>query len=107
MRNRLSQLLSRPKQLAAVEACSIGLVAGLAAMALGESVSLLGGWRQQATGLVPAYLALPAIGLVAGVLAGWLAGYVAPGASGSGMSEVKAAAIPNSDFDNGIGGAGE
>ena len=38
MRNRLSQLLSRPKQLAAVEACSIGLVAGLAAMALGESV---------------------------------------------------------------------
>ena len=90
MRNRLSQLLSRPKQLAAVEACSIGLVAGLAAMALGESVSLLGGWRQQATGLVPAYLALPAIGLVAGVLAGWLAGYVAPGASGSGMSEVKA-----------------
>jgi chloride channel protein, CIC family len=90
MRNRLSQLLARPKQLAAVEACLIGLVAGLAAMALGESVSLLGGWRQQATGLVPAYLALPAIGLVAGVLAGWLAGYVAPGASGSGMSEVKA-----------------
>ncbi len=90
MRNRLSQLLSRPKQLAAVEACAIGLVAGLAAMALGESVSLLGGWRQQATGLVPAYLALPAIGGVAGVLAGWLAGYVAPGASGSGMSEVKA-----------------
>lgn len=90
MRNRLSQLFARPKQLAAVEACLIGLVAGLAAMALGESVSLLGGWRQQATGLVPAYIALPAIGLVAGVLAGWLAGYVAPGASGSGMSEVKA-----------------
>jgi chloride channel protein, CIC family len=88
--NRLSQLFLRPKRLAAVEACAIGLVSGLAAMALGESVSWLGGWRQQATHLVPAYLALPAIGLVGGLLAGWLAGYVAPGSSGSGMSEVKA-----------------
>ncbi|WP_373544108.1 chloride channel protein [Chamaesiphon sp.] len=88
--NRLLQLLLRPKRLAALEACAIGLVAGLAAMALGESVSLLGGWRQQAARLVPAYIALPTIGLIAGVIAGWLAGYVAPGSSGSGMSEVKA-----------------
>ncbi len=43
--NRILQLLLRPKRLAALEACAIGLVAGLAAMALGESVSLLGGWR--------------------------------------------------------------
>jgi chloride channel protein, CIC family len=89
-RNRLSQLFLRPKRLAALEACLIGLVAGLAAIALGESVSFLGGWRQHATHLVPAYIALPTIGLVGGMLAGWLAGYVAPGSSGSGMSEVKA-----------------
>ncbi len=89
--HQISQLFLRPKRLAVLEACLIGLVAGLAAMALGESVSLLGGWRQQATRLVPAYLSLPTIGLVGGLLAGWLAGYVAPGSSGSGMSEVKAA----------------
>jgi chloride channel protein, CIC family len=88
--HQISQSILRPKRLAVLEACLIGLVAGLAAMALGESVSWLGGWRQHATHLVPAYLALPAIGLVGGSIAGWLAGYVAPGSSGSGMSDVKA-----------------
>jgi chloride channel protein, CIC family len=90
LRNQLSQIFLRPKRLAAIQACAIGLVSGLAAMGLGESVSWLGGWRQQATHLAPAYLVLPAIGLVCGLLAGWLAGYIAPGSSGSGMSEVKA-----------------
>lgn len=90
LQNQIAQIFLRPKRLAAIEACVIGLVSGLAAIALGESVSWLGGWRQQATRIVPAYLSLPTIGLVAGLLAGWLAGYVAPGASGSGMSEVKA-----------------
>jgi chloride channel protein, CIC family len=90
LQHRLSQIFLRPQRLAVIEACLIGLVSGLAAMTLGESVSWLGGWRQQITHLVPAYLALPAIGLVSGILAGWLAGYVAPGSSGSGMSEVKA-----------------
>lgn len=90
LRNQISQIFLRPKRLAAIQACAIGLVSGLAAMGLGESVSWLGGWRQQATHLAPAYLVLPAIGLVCGLLAGWLAGYIAPGSSGSGMSEVKA-----------------
>lgn len=90
LRNQLSQVFLRPKRLAAIQACVIGLVSGLAAMGLGESVSWLGGWRQQATHLAPAYLVLPAIGLVGGLLAGWLAGYIAPGSSGSGMSDVKA-----------------
>jgi chloride channel protein, CIC family len=86
----LSQMFLRPKRLAVLEACLIGLVSGLAAITLGESVSWLGTWRQHSTRLVPAYLALPAIGALSGMLAGWLAGYVVPGASGSGMSEVKA-----------------
>ena len=90
LQHRLSQILLRPQRLAVIEACLIGLVSGLAAMTLGESVSWLGGWRQHVTHLVPAYLALPTIGLCSGILAGWLAGYVAPGSSGSGMSEVKA-----------------
>lgn len=90
LQNQIAQIFLRPKRLAAIEACVIGLVSGLAAMALGESVGWLGGWRQHITSIVPAYLSLPTIGLIAGLLAGWLAGYVAPGASGSGMSEVKA-----------------
>jgi CIC family chloride channel protein len=90
LQNQIAQIFLRPKRLAAIEACVIGLVSGLAAIALGESVGWLGGWRQHVTNIVPAYLLLPSVGLVAGLLAGWLAGYVAPGASGSGMSEVKA-----------------
>jgi chloride channel protein, CIC family len=90
LQHRLTQLFLRPQRLAVFESCLIGLVSGLAAMTLGESVSWLGGWRQHSTQFVPAYLALPTIGLVSGILAGWLAGYVAPGSSGSGMSEVKA-----------------
>ncbi len=88
--NRFLQLLSRPKRLAVFEACLIGLVAGLAAVALGESVAWLGGWRQHLTHLVPVYLALPIIGFVSGFLAGWLVEDIAPGSSGSGMAEVKA-----------------
>ncbi len=38
----------------------------------------------------PAYLVLPGIGLLGGILAGWLVERFAPEASGSGMSEVKA-----------------
>ncbi|MDX2255077.1 MAG: ISAs1 family transposase [Pseudanabaenaceae cyanobacterium bins.39] len=89
-RNRLLQILSRPKRLAVIESCLIGVVSGLAAIALGYSVGWLGGWRQQATQILPAYIALPVIGLISGLIAGWLVEDVAPGSSGSGMAEVKA-----------------
>ena len=90
VQTRFSRLLARPKQLAIFEACLIGLVSGLAAVLLGQSVGWLGAWRQQAAHFMPAFLILPAIGLVAGLIAGWLAEEVAPHSSGSGMSEVKA-----------------
>ena len=88
--SRFSRLLARPRRLAVFEACLIGLVSGLAAVLLGQSVGWLGAWRQHATHFIPAFLILPAIGLVAGLIAGWLAEEVAPNSSGSGMSEVKA-----------------
>ena len=87
---RFSPLLLRPKRLAIFEACLIGLVSGLAALVLAHGVGWLGGWRQQATHLIPAYTALPLIGLLGGLLSGWLIDRLAPSASGSGMSEVKA-----------------
>lgn len=87
---RLSRMVLRPKRLAIFEACLIGLVSGLAAALLGQSVGWLGGWRQRASDLFPVYYALPVIGLVGGFLAGWLVERIAPAAAGSGMSEVKA-----------------
>lgn len=80
----------RPKRLAFVEACLIGLVSGLAAVLLGQAVDLAGAWRVHISYIWPAYLVLPGIGLLGGILAGWLVERFAPEASGSGMSEVKA-----------------
>ncbi|ARV59142.1 chloride channel protein [Nostocales cyanobacterium HT-58-2] len=87
---RLSRQLLRPKRLAFVDACLIGLVSGLAAVLLGQAVDWAGAWRVRVSYLWSAYLVLPGIGLVGGILAGWLVERFAPEASGSGMSEVKA-----------------
>jgi CIC family chloride channel protein len=88
--NRFSHLLLRPKRLAIFEACLIGLVSGLAALLLAQGVGWLGGWRQQATHLIPAFVVLPLIGMLGGFLSGLLVDRIAPAASGSGMTEVKA-----------------
>lgn len=88
--NRFLRLLLRPKRLAIFEACLIGLVSGLAALLLAQGVGWLGGWRQQATLLIPAYIALPLIGAIGGFSAGLIVDRLAPAASGSGMTEVKA-----------------
>ncbi|MEE3718899.1 chloride channel protein [Tumidithrix elongata RA019] len=87
---RVSRALVRPKRLAIFEACLIGLVSGLAALLLGEGVGWLGGWRRTLAHWIPVYMALPAIGLIAGLLSGWLVDRFAPQAGGSGMLEVKA-----------------
>ncbi len=42
---RLSRQLLRPRRLAFVEACIIGLVSGLAAVLLGQAVDWAGAWR--------------------------------------------------------------
>jgi CIC family chloride channel protein len=80
----------QPKWLAILKACLIGLVSALAAITLGQGIGWLGSWRIQIANRFPAYLVLPASGLVLGWLAGFLVERFAPAASGSGMSEVKA-----------------
>ncbi len=87
---RLWRQLLQPRRLAFVEACLIGLVSGLAAVLLGQAVDWAGALRVRISYHWPAYLVLPGIGLVGGLLAGWLVERFAPEASGSGMSEVKA-----------------
>jgi chloride channel protein, CIC family len=84
--------LLRPKQVAIYEACLIGLISGLAAVLLKQSVEWLGDWRLEISSqAIPDWLVLPIVGLVGGVLSGWLVERFAPEAGGSGIPQVKAA----------------
>ncbi|RZM75473.1 chloride channel protein [Leptolyngbya iicbica] len=78
-----------PKRVAFLEACIIGVVSGLAAVALKQSVEILTGWRL--TSALPPWLLLPLVGFLGGTMSGWLLERVAPEAAGSGIPKVKAA----------------
>ncbi|MGF1461326.1 MAG: chloride channel protein [Leptolyngbyaceae cyanobacterium] len=78
-----------PKRVAFLEACIIGVVSGLAAVALKQSVEILTEWRLTST--LPTWLLLPSVGFVGGIISGWLLERVAPEAIGSGIPKVKAA----------------
>jgi len=88
--HRLSNQLLKPKRLAILEACLIGLASGLGGVLLGQGVGWLGGWRQHISHILPIWLVLPGIGVIGGFFAGLLVERIAPSAAGSGMSEVKA-----------------
>jgi chloride channel protein, CIC family len=83
-------LLMGQKKLAIFEACVIGLVSGLAAVLLKHGIGIVGAWRVQMSYQAPAWLVLPAIGLLGGLLSGWLIARFAPEAAGSGIPQVKA-----------------
>lgn len=88
---QLQRFLISSKQLAITEACVIGVVSGLAAVLLKQGVGWLGGLRVQASHEFPAWIVLPLIGLVGGLLSGFLVERLAPEAAGSGIPQVKAA----------------
>lgn len=77
------------KRVAFLEACIIGVVSGLAAVALKQSVEILTEWRLTST--LPAWLLLPLVGMLGGMASGLLLERVAPEAAGSGIPKVKAA----------------
>lgn len=83
--------LWKPKRLAIFEAVLIGLVAASAAVLLKQGVLWLGSWRVRESLLLPAWVLLPAIGLMGGMLSGLLIERLAPEAAGSGIPQVKAA----------------
>lgn len=76
------------KRVAFLEACIIGVVSGLAAVTLKQSVELLTAWRLEST--LPAWFLLPVVGLLGGIASGWLLERVSPEAAGSGIPKVKA-----------------
>ncbi|OIP69554.1 MAG: chloride channel protein [Oscillatoriales cyanobacterium CG2_30_44_21] len=81
----------KPKRLAILEACLIGLLAGIAAVLLKQGIGWLGGWRIYISNDLPTWLALPVIGMAGGFLSGFLVENFATEASGSGIPQVKAA----------------
>jgi chloride channel protein, CIC family len=86
-----SQLLLRPKRLAIFEACLIGLISGLAGVSLKLGVGWLGSWRVATSTVIPAFILLPSVGLLGGLLTGFLVERWAPETAGSGIPHVKAA----------------
>jgi CIC family chloride channel protein len=80
-----------PKQLAIFEACLIGLISGLAAVLLKQGVGAIAQWRLELGHQHSAWIALPTIGLLGGLIAGFLIERFAPEAAGSGIPQVKAA----------------
>jgi CIC family chloride channel protein len=88
---RFRQWLIPRRRHAIAEACLIGLVSGLSAVLLKQSVGLLGSWRIQASNLLLPSLVLPAIGLCLGLLCGFLVERLAPEAAGSGVPQIKGA----------------
>jgi chloride channel protein, CIC family len=81
----------RPRQLAVLEACLIGLVSGFAAVMLKQGTSWLGLLRFSGSSQAPAWIVLPMVGAIGGWLSGWLIQRFAPDATGSGIPQVKMA----------------
>lgn len=79
------------KRFAVFEACLIGLVSGLAAVVLKQGAGAIGNWRLSMAIVYPAWIVLPIVGVLGGLLAGWLIEQFAPEAAGSGIPQVKAA----------------
>lgn len=88
----LQSLHLRPvdKRYALTEACAIGIVSALAALALKRGIDWVGSYRIQLANIHESWLILPLLGLTLGFSAGWIVERVAPAASGGGIPQVKA-----------------
>ena len=80
-----------PGSVAILEAVLIGLMSGLSAVLLRWGIGWLGGWRVALSYQLPAWLALPGVGLLGCWSAGWLITRYAPEVMGSGVLQIKMA----------------
>jgi chloride channel protein, CIC family len=88
----MSQKQFNPNHIAIFNACAIGLTAGCAAVFLTRGVAWLGAFRLHLAEQYGAFIALPLIGGIGGLLAGFLVDKF-PNASGSGIPQVKASLV--------------
>ncbi len=89
--DRSLRTLLRPKSIAIIEACTIGLVSAVAAVGLKQSLVWLETGRLELASAFPAWLVIPIVGIIGGYLSGLLIERFAPEAAGSGIPQVKAA----------------
>lgn len=82
--------MSGDKRVAIVRAAIIGMVAGCAALVLEWGAWWLSKLRVEACNVYPAWVALPLIGLLGGLLSGFLVQRFSPTAYGSGIPQVRA-----------------
>jgi len=92
-RTWLKSLRLRPadRRYALAEACLIGVVSALAALALKEGVGWMGSLRVTLTARFGAVFFLPVWGALLGFLAGLVVQYLGPETGGGGIPQVKAA----------------
>lgn len=74
-----------------VQALVVGMAAGLSAVVMQVGIGWLASLKIYLAHLAPAYLVLPALGLIGGYVSGLIVERVAPETSGSGIPQVKAA----------------
>ncbi|GCE94250.1 MAG: chloride channel protein [Arthrospira platensis PCC 7345] len=84
-------IIGGSQRLAIFEAGLIGFISGIAAFFLRTGAGWLGSWRVQGSAHFSAWLFLPILGVVGGLLSGFLVERIAPEAAGSGIPQVKAA----------------
>ncbi len=78
------------RRVAVFRALVIGLTAGLSALLLENGAFFLSSMRVNACSVYPAWIVLPAFGLVGGLLSGFLVQKYSPTAYGSGIPQVRA-----------------
>ena len=88
--NYTQKLPSDSRRVAVLRAAIIGLAAGTSALILEYFAWWLSKMRVEACNIVPAWQALPAIGLAGGLIAGYLVQRFSPTAYGSGIPQVRA-----------------
>ncbi|MBX9690705.1 MAG: chloride channel protein [Candidatus Obscuribacterales bacterium] len=87
---KLTKLPQNSRRASALRATVIGVVAGLAALALEFGAYFLSMLRVNASSVYPAWLVLPGFGLLGGLTAGFLVQKFSPTAYGSGIPQVRA-----------------
>lgn len=78
------------RRVSVMRAALIGLAAGISALLLENAAFFLSEMRVKACSYIPAWQALPAIGLIGGLISGYLVQRFSPTAYGSGIPQVRA-----------------
>ncbi|GCE64848.1 ClC family H(+)/Cl(-) exchange transporter [cyanobiont of Ornithocercus magnificus] len=86
--SNIRQLLEQRWLAVALSLMLTGLGAALTSILFKTGVSWLSNWRLQLLAKLPSLIALPVLGIAGGLVSGWLVVWLAPAASGSGITHI-------------------